>query len=96
LPRRNAVGAILERFKRFVVICDNDATGLKYGEMWAVLEPSAVIVKSAEILPTLQEHGDITDIIEQIGAETAFKTLKAVVSRVEKEQIAEKKGKNQG
>ena len=69
--------------KRVYIVPDNDKPGRDFShEQAAKLAPVAKVVKVldlTQIWPELPEHGDITDIVQQIGAEQTKQALREIV-----------------
>ena len=68
--------------KSVIVIPDNDEIGRNFSEKVArsvSCVATVTLLDLREEWPTLKEHGDITDLIEQYGAETVLKKLSSLI-----------------
>lgn len=63
-----------------IVITDNDATGVAYGESIKTHLPNAIIVAANEIYPDAEDKFDITDIAEKIGIDSALQRIDDIVA----------------
>lgn len=79
--------AQLKGAKRIVILEDNDETGVgdrKQVAAWLAAEYEDVrLLSMTDIVPDLQEHGDISDVLERLGPEATLEALKRLVDDTE-------------
>lgn len=82
-----------------VIITDNDDPGTEYGQFVAEhinsVAASIKIVPAKAIWPDVQQKGDITDIVEALGADEALNRLQGAMARTaayQKQSILDKLG----
>ena len=82
-----------------VIITDNDDAGAEYGQFVAEhinsVAASVKVVPATAIWPDVKQKGDITDIIEALGADEAMSRLQGAMARTaayQKQSILDKLG----